>query len=80
MLDALEALKKDGAKVLSLSAMEDLGRSVNLPSEGLDLTEEVTFILHYFTELGLLSWFPDPALRDTIILVSFLDHSRLQCA
>ena len=70
LIDVLEELKKRDVKVMSLAAMEELGRSVQLPSQGLTVAEEITLILHYFTDLGLVSWFPDPALCGTVILVS----------
>ena len=79
LIDVLEELKKRDVKVMSLAAMEELGRSVQLPSQGLTVAEEITLILHYFTDLGLVSWFPDPALCGTVILVSpplnFFSHS-----
>ena len=68
LLDALED-RKATTPYDSLDNIVELAQSVGLPSSGFSLREEVKFALLYFTELGSLSWFDEPALRSLVVLV-----------
>ena len=55
---------RDGTRFTSLDEVRAMATRVGLPADDLRL------VLHYFNQLGLITWFDDAQLENLVVLVS----------
>ena len=64
LLAGFIALVREGTRFTSLEEVRAMAGGVDLPPQDLGL------VLHYFNQLGLITWFDDPQLQHLVVLVS----------
>lgn len=77
-----ELSKQHSKPVLSLDEVCAIGAACNLPhgSHGLSLENEIELMLRFFHGLGAVVWFPEPALREMVVLEPQWVLDAMSCA